>query len=647
LALSLARVAQSFETVRAPNFAGGVSPPVPAGRRGLNLLTAERDLDRWVSASRTRNFLLGDPLLDWLALYGEQKGLIPDDKLPGFDPRTAFGPFIVTKGCEFELAVVALLRTRCQLVSVRQSREDTRDPAKAQETLRAMTAGVEVIHQGVLRDEVSCTYGSPDLLVRSDVLERLFQDPYAFEMARSENRQIPERVACGSGAGAPLLAAPHHYRVVDIKFTTLHLLKSGELSNSGSAPAYKAQVFIYNRALGRLQGYEPPAAFLLGRTWEQSKLRGSGCFERLAAVPQDGELAKGEGLAEATAAAVEWIRRVRSEGAQWSVLPSPDCNELRPNMKNTSDAPWHSAKRRIAEEAKELTQMWQIGVARRDALVRGDGGIAISRWDDSRLTPALAGVSGQKQAPVLQAILDVNRPGAGEFVQPKRVQMEEQEWRYAESVEFFVDFETVSDLNDDFTSLPERGGQPLIFMLGCGHLENGQFVFKCFTADSLNEHAEARVLDGWFAHMAATALRLGYEGAPRVFHWSPAEESTLETAYNSAKRRHLDHKWPEPRWFDFLNRVVRQEPVVCRGALGFGLKAIGKALYALGLISTSWQDGPTDGLGAMVAAWSAAKEAREGGAPLCDIELMREVGRYNEVDCRVMSEIISYLRAKH
>ena len=60
-----------------------------------------------------------------------------------------------------------------------------------------------------------------------------------------------------------------HYCVIDTKFTTLHLNAAGtELANGGSALAYKAQLFIYNRMLGRLQGYTPPQSFLLGRGWE-------------------------------------------------------------------------------------------------------------------------------------------------------------------------------------------------------------------------------------------------------------------------------------------------------------------------------------------------------------------------------------------
>jgi hypothetical protein len=43
--------------------------------------------------------------------------------------------------------------------------------------------------------------------------------------------------------------------------------------------------------------------------------------------------------------------------------------------------------------------------------------------------------------------------------------------------------------------LRTRGGQPLIFMVGCGHVDECRFVFRCFTADALTEAAEADVIE--------------------------------------------------------------------------------------------------------------------------------------------------------
>ena len=46
----------------------------------------------------------------------------------------------------------------------------------------------------------------------------------------------------------------------------------------------------------------------------------------------------------------------------------------------------------------------------------------------------------------------------------------------------------------------------------------------------------------------------------------------------------------------------------------------------------------------MVGAWRCAHEAAITGRDLGDTQLMLEIGRYNEVDCRTMMEVIRYLR---
>lgn len=123
--------------------------------------------------------------------------------------------------------------------------------------------------------------------------------------------------------------------------------------------------------------------------------------------------------------------------------------------------------------------------------------------------------------------------------------------------------------------------------------------------------------------------------------------SQLETAYNSARARHpQDSSWPALPWIDLLNRVAKEEPVTVRGAFGFGLKPIARAMKQHSLIETIWGDGPTDGLGAMVGAWSCEAEAATQGVSMATLPLMDEIAKYNEVDCRVMMEILCYFRQR-
>ena len=593
----------------------------------------EQSVD-WVSASAMRNYVLSDPLLDWLDLHGEASGFERDP----VDPRTDFDSFVAGKGREFEAAVIEHLGGLgvgevYQLADDEGLAKDRCTDMAVEATVAAMRRRVPLIAQGALRDVESRTFGFPDLLVRSDALMRIFPDalPYAL-----------------GDAPAPGLGLNNcHYVVVDIKFLTLDLQASGGLANSETNPAYKVQLFVYNRALGALQGHLPPRAFLLGRGWRQTKSsekrRVGNCMDRLAPIRHDESTPRGA-LREQADAAAAWVRRVRSEGRCWTVLPEPSVPELRPSAKGEHGL-WKGAVARIVEEGKDLTRLWNVSPSKRDeANAHG-----LLRWTDPAVTPKAVGVSGSTREPQLQALLDVNR-GIGPSVQPALVGALRAEWCQPADVEFYVDFETVSDLDDDFTAIPERGGQPLIFMIGCGRLENGEWQFACFIADDLTEPSEEIVIEAWLDHMADVTRRIGSNSAPRVFHWSAHEVSSLESAVNSATERHPSaaERWPRPEWFDFLTRVVKAKPVVVRDAHAFGLKAMANALAALGHIDISWDTGPTDGLGAMVGAWWCQQQVAAGEAQrLTDLELMREIEKYNEIDCKAMMAIISYLRDHH
>ncbi len=614
------------------------------------------DWRQWVSAGRTRNWMLGDPLIDWLQEYGKSRDYIPKRELSEYVRDLDFLEFIFEKGREFEAGILRLLRERYEVATIAQDYREIRELGKAEETHEAMRRGAPIIYQAVLRDAQNMNYGSPDFLVRSDVLHSLF--PGSF----------PEREA---GASAPDLgAAGWHYRVVDTKFTTLHLNASGsELGNGGSGPAYKAQLYIYNRMLGRLQGFEPPESYILGRGWQlESKgttLRCANAMDRLGPVPHNGTVANKVPIAAAVGDALRWVRRVRTEGKDWELLPTPSVPELYPNMSNADDgdmmlnaaypelgpgdeeeepdAQWVGVKKWLADELKELTQLWQVGVGKREQAHEA----GLYRWDAPRLMPDAVGVKGAKTAPTLRQILAVNTDG-GPPVRPLRIEKTREEWHTAPRLEFYVDFEFCSDLNDDFSKLPEKGGQPLIFMIGCGHMEGEEWQFKSLVTKDLSEGEELRIIREWVEYMAGVRDRLDPSNEkPHIFHWSAAELTALENAYNSARIRHQERAdWPELGWYDFL-KVMREEPIVVRGALGFGLKAVAKAMRKLGLIKTDWEDNPVDGLGAMVGAWRCDEEAREKGVPMTEVPMMDEIARYNEVDCKVMMEIVRYLRAKH
>ena len=491
---------------------------------------SHHDWRQWVSAGRTRNWMLNDPLIDWLRLYGRSRGYGPRQELAGYAKELDFVEFIFEKGREFEAGILRLLREKYEVTTIARGYEEIRELGKAEETFSAMVKGVPIIYQAVLWDAQNLNYGSPEFLVRSDILRQLFPDSIS-----GQEVAVP----------APDLGDNRwHYRVVDTKFTTIHLNSTGtELGNDGSGPAYKAQLYVYNRMLGRLQGFEPPESYLLGRGWQLTSKsvthRGTSALEQLGPVPQNGTTTNKVLIAEAVEEAFNWVRRVRIEGQNWQLLPEPSVPELYPNMGGADDDMmlassyaelepgdeedgsgdrWESVKRWLADELKELTQLWQVGVNKRKDAHSG----GIYRWDDPGLTPSEVGITGPKQGAILQQLLAVNR-GDGPPVLPLHIGKTQGEWHAVPDVEFYVDFEYCSDLNDDFSKLPEKGGQPLIFMIGCGHVENGEWQFNSLVANDLSETGEIRIIQEWVDHMSAVRDRLDpTNGKPRIFHWAHA-----------------------------------------------------------------------------------------------------------------------------
>ncbi len=275
--------------------------------------------------------------------------------------------------------------------------------------------------------------------------------------------------------------------------------------------------------------------------------------------------------------------------------------------------------------------------------------LGITRWTDPRFCSSVARVAGSYGVK-LDTILRINRDASSPPVSPANISAERESWAIPAAIEFFVDFETVSDINDDYSRLPEHGGQAMIFMIGCGHMEAGEWQFETFIADDLALASEAEIIERWLAHMEQVRQRVAPDvEKPLVFHWSPAESSGLTNGLKSAMTRHprRSQAWHEPNWFDFLSLVVRAEPVVVKGPMGFGLKAVAKSLKRHGLIETEWKDNVTDGLGAMVGAWWCYDQFATHGVAVSSVELMQDIAKYNQVDCRVMMEIIRYLRMHH
>ena len=239
---------------------------IPKKRKRKNLLNSEEpiskrtransfrgylkhDWTKWVSATDVKNYVLDDPLIDWYNLYGGRFNLVSDKMMSN---KFNFNEFILNKGVEFEAAIILNLEKRfnTSIVKIANIYEGY-SIDKYNMTVTEMRKGTPIIVSGILHNYKNNTYGIPDLIIRSDFINKIFEQEIIDEKE--------EKKGC-------LFSESWHYCIIDIKFTTINIMKkTGGIKNIGNMKAYKSQVIIYNSALGLIQEYEPDNCYILGR----------------------------------------------------------------------------------------------------------------------------------------------------------------------------------------------------------------------------------------------------------------------------------------------------------------------------------------------------------------------------------------------
>src|SRR5205085_8043947 len=350
----------------------------------------------WITPSATRNYMLKDPICDWLELFSNKisSGVSDNNNISSkpAKPSNSFLNFLLNQGVKFEAGVVSLLKERFPTEFIDLTNVDPEFNVGSNLTINAMIQGYGIIYQGKLIDEEEHIRGIPDIIIRSDLINKLTTTEYLTE----EDASVP----C-------FFSNKFHYRILDIKFTTLCLRSSGiNLLNSGSVPAFKAQVYLYTKMLGKIQKYQPNHGYILGRRWKFSSkaniMKGHSCFERLGDINFEGF---DKPIINQANKAVEWLKLLHKEGHTWNIDKEPLCRpELYPNMSNTHDAPWRSIKKVIAQKINEITLLWMCGPKNRNK--SHDQGVY--NWKDERCTSEILGINGKKTKKILDTILKTN-----------------------------------------------------------------------------------------------------------------------------------------------------------------------------------------------------------------------------------------------
>ena len=568
----------------------------------------------FISATKTKNFLLDDPLLDWLNMFGENKGFtrnVNDNK---------FSNFLKQKGIEFEEKIFNHIRKKYYCKTLPSDYKFYNNYLK---TLEYMDYGVPIIFQGVVFDIDNRIFGIPDIIIRSDYINKILNYPCIDKIEdMNEGCKYSNR---------------WHYLIIDIKYSNIVFRKDNKtINNVGMFSYYKSQVIIYNKCLGRMQDFLPKNSYILGRKWRRNNKKGNNSFDYLGKVDI---FDKDKDILDKTEKALVWLRDLQKNGHQWDIL-NPIRKELYPNMNNTNyDGEWRDVKRMLNLKNNDITSLWNCGVKERNNCLKRK----ISSWDDNECNSSTLQING-KRAKIIDNILDINRKSNLIFT-PRKIKSKENLDRIERNkIEFFVDFETVNDLNDNFKKLPYSNFNTCIFMIGCianyFDVKENKYKneFKCFIVEDFSKKEEKKIIELWLNYMEEMAVKYSTLN-PKIYHWSQAEPNFYKSAVIRNKKI---FDWKQLNFVDIL-QVFKTEPICIKGVLGFGLKEISKALYNHNIIKTTW-DMDMDGRIAMLEAEEAMTESKKNNKLFSDIEIVKVIKKYNYIDCQVLFEILGFLR---
>ena len=570
-----------------------------------------------VSASHLYNYMMQDPLVDWLKL-SSRRGT---RKSPAYTHAYGFTEFIMNRGVEFESELIKYInQDRIPVISVSEYITEE----SLCKTKELMFQGIPLIHSAPVRNHITGTQGIIDILIRSDYLNNLIDEPCLSDVEST----LP----------ASKLGKTYHYVVIDIKFSTLPLRADGiHLLNSGSYPAYKAQCLIYTEAVGLIQGFVAPHSFIMGRRWKFSKdgvnNHNQTCLNRLGKISYN---SVDLDYKRRTREAIQWVREVRMHGHTWSVNP-PSRVELYPNM-CVDSGKWNVEKEKIADRIGEMTNIWYVGVKQRNiALERG-----ISSWRDDNCTTENMNIRGVRSN-TIDAILGINRQ-TSDKIRPAIIKSNIHGWK-TESNELYVDFETLSDIFSDFSSLPSQSRTDMIFMIGVGWSDNCKWNYKNFICSKPTYEEEYRIMNEFTKFVSE-------RGQPKVYYWhaesnfwNSAECRQFDLANESGnieRKDHISDDWKVSKWAD-LCKLFLEEPIVIKDCFKFGLKAIAGAMRKHGMISAHIESKCDSGINAMIGAWRTYSDSDSPEKS----DVMKDIIKYNEFDCKVLWEILTFLRKNH
>tara|TARA_Y100000780_G_C13596435_1_gene382782 strand:- start:18 stop:992 length:975 start_codon:yes stop_codon:yes gene_type:complete len=310
----------------------------------------------------------------------------------------------------------------------------------------------------------------------------------------------------------------------------------------------------------------------------------------------------------------------------------------------------YETKLKHAKMINELTLVWNIGTKEREmAHKRG-----VYNWKDKKCTTNILGINKKsKKRELIDLILKVNRGETNTIIEPRKLKCSKLK---NNGIEFFIDIETYDKMIQNKNIEVSLPSNRVLFLAGVGYEEDNEWKYKKFLLKENENEIDliSKMID--FIDQKTDEYislnRIKNNETVKIYHWGYYEFSYFYNLRNNRKVNQLICNYD----FVNLNKLVKDNRIVVKGCMNYGLKDFSQALYDLKCIETIWNTDCTNGINAMLDAIKYydfyltynnliddAKIKLENEKNRID-SVMEDIINYNEIDCKVLYEIVTFFR---
>jgi hypothetical protein len=312
---------------------------------------------------------------------------------------------------------------------------------------------------------------------------------------------------------------------------------------------------------------------------------------------------------------------MHANGDSWDIL-SPFRDELRPNMKNKEDYPWHGVKSILAKQQKSYSD--RPGFSHEDS-------IAIL-GNKKTVEEHISEVKNPKKRRVMEVMNDVRNDDEADDAEIQMIRMHPAINETPEKMNIYVDFEYIS--GGEFTFEPDYRDH--LYLIGMGYELNGKFKYEHFMVNSITDAEEKRIIKHWISRMQT--IRQNRE--LQLIHWSKAEPGHFKKFKDILQIRGMLNWQDLMKLFEKCPAFLKEHCGVLKNSK---LKTVAKAMKMRGHIQSDWDDEMTNGMEANMVIIRGVQQKLPRFSDFAGIDRLIH---YNMIDCATLYEIVKYVQSK-